>query len=60
MRIAKTRKLIRHQDLINEVIRQVQQFKPQPPMIKGQVESLIQREFLARDENDRGLYHYIP
>ncbi|OMJ79173.1 hypothetical protein SteCoe_20874 [Stentor coeruleus] len=60
VRISKGRKQIKHQELITEVIRQVTHFKPQPPMIKGQIESLIQREFLARDEKDKTLYIYLP
>ena len=60
VRIAKGRKTIRHQELITEIIRQVYLFKPQPPMIKSQIESLIQREFLARDEKDKSLYIYLP
>ncbi|CAG9317372.1 unnamed protein product [Blepharisma stoltei] len=60
VRIAKARRVIKHQELITEVIRQVGLFRPQPPMIKAQIESLIQREFLARDQNDRTTYNYIP
>jgi len=60
VRIAKARRVIKHQELITEVIRQVNLFRPQPPMIKAQIESLIQREFLARDQNDRTTYNYIP
>eukprot|EP00358_Blepharisma_japonicum_P000469 CAMPEP_0202949020 /NCGR_PEP_ID=MMETSP1395-20130829/14862_1 /ASSEMBLY_ACC=CAM_ASM_000871 /TAXON_ID=5961 /ORGANISM="Blepharisma japonicum, Strain Stock R1072" /LENGTH=743 /DNA_ID=CAMNT_0049651657 /DNA_START=12 /DNA_END=2243 /DNA_ORIENTATION=+ len=60
VRIAKARRVIKHQELVTEVIRQVNHFRPQPQMIKTQIESLIQREFLARDENDRSIYNYIP
>lgn len=60
VRIAKGRKTIKHNDLISEVIRQVTHFKPQPQMIKGQIESLMQREFLKRDEADKSLYIYLP
>jgi hypothetical protein len=35
VRIMKARKTLRHQELISESMRQVTQFKPQPPMIKG-------------------------
>jgi len=56
----KSRKTLRHQELITEAMRQVNHFKPQPPMIKGQIESLIQREFIKRDEEDRNIYIYIP
>ena len=60
VRIAKSRRTIKHQELLTEVMRQVTHFKPQPTLIKEQVESLIQREYLKRDENDRTLYIYIP
>lgn len=60
VRIAKSRRTIKHQELLTEVMRQVTHFKPQPMMIKEQIESLIQREYLRRDENDRALYIYIP
>lgn len=60
VRIAKGRKTIKHPELISEVLRQVTHFKPQPPMIKAQIESLIQREFLTRDEKDKSLYIYLP
>ena len=60
VRIAKERKSIKHEDLITEIIRQVNSFKPQPHIIKSQIESLIQRDFLARDENDKSLYVYLP
>jgi len=60
VRIAKGRKTIRHNDLISEVIRQVTHFRPQPAMIKGQIESLMQREFLKRDDDDKSLYIYLP
>ena len=60
VRITKGRKTIRHQDLITEIIRLVDHFKPQLSMITSQIENLIQREFLARDEEDTSLYIYLP
>lgn len=60
VRIAKARRVIKHNELIAEVIKQVDLFKPQPSLIKLEIESLIQRDFLARDENDRSTYNYIP
>jgi hypothetical protein len=60
VRIAKSRRTIKHQELLTEVMRQVTHFKPQPTIIKEHIESLIQREYLKRDENDRTLYIYIP
>ena len=60
VRIAKGRKTIRHNDLMTEVLRQVVMFKPQVQLIKAQIESLIQREFLKRDDDDKSLYIYLP
>ena len=60
VRIAKGRKTIRHNDLMAEVLRQVVMFKPQVQLIKAQIESLIQREFLKRDDDDKSLYIYLP
>jgi cullin 3 len=60
VRIAKGRKTIKHAELIGEVLKQVTMFKPQPVMIKAQIESLIQREFLKRDDDDKSLYIYLP
>jgi len=55
------RKLLEHTKLIAETIGQlVQQFKPDVPMIKGRIESLIEREYLERVENAQPpAYHYL-
>ena len=42
------------------MFRQIIMFKPQPPFIKQRIESLIDREYLKRDENDRQIYIYLP
>ncbi len=34
-------------------------FIPAPTVIKKRIESLIEREFLERDPNDRKLYRYL-
>ncbi len=34
-------------------------FVPSPTLIKKRIESLIEREFLERDESDRKLYRYL-
>ncbi|OMJ81131.1 hypothetical protein SteCoe_18442 [Stentor coeruleus] len=57
VKIAKWRKQIKHEELVSEVIRHATNFKPQLPMIKVQIENLIIREFLVRDENE---YIYNP
>jgi cullin 3 len=56
----KARKKERHTELMNEVIKQVSLFKPQPQMIKQAIERLIEKEYLERDDSDRQVYIYIP
>ena len=60
VRIMKARKKERHTELMNEVIKQVNLFKPQPQMIKQSIERLIEKEYLERDDSDRQVYIYIP
>ncbi|CAI7786261.1 unnamed protein product, partial [Closterium sp. NIES-54] len=46
--------------LCSEVTKQLQaRFLPNPAVIKKRIESLIEREFLERDRNDRKLYRYL-
>ncbi|ESW97177.1 hypothetical protein KL918_000786 [Ogataea parapolymorpha] len=60
VRIMKARRQSNHQELVNEVIRQlISRFKPQPSFIKQRIEDLIEKEYLARDEADRNIYHYL-
>ncbi|PCJ22547.1 MAG: hypothetical protein COA94_09020 [Rickettsiales bacterium] len=56
----KARKEEKYNPLLEEVFRQIQMFRPQPKMIKERIESLIEREYLKRDENDRSRYIYLP
>ncbi|CAM9533464.1 unnamed protein product [Chrysoparadoxa australica] len=59
VRIMKTRKTLRHNELIAEVTRQLSiRFSPSPQVIKKRIESLIEREYLERGE-DRRVYHYL-
>jgi hypothetical protein len=60
VRIMKARKTESHQPLIQEVMKQVTLFKPQPAMIKEAIERLIEKEYLKRDEEERSRYIYIP
>ncbi len=49
-----------HNNIVSEVTRQLApRFLPNPLVIKKRIESLIEREFLARDPNDRKLYQYL-
>ncbi len=49
----KGRRQERHNELIAEVIKQIQSFKPDPVMIKQQIEWLIESDYLMRDENEK-------
>ena len=56
----KAKKTMPHQELIVEVTKQLmQRFNPEPAAIKSRIESLIEREYLARDPNDRTTYVYL-
>ncbi|RYR64882.1 hypothetical protein Ahy_A03g010909 isoform A [Arachis hypogaea] len=57
VRIMKSRKQLDHNNLIAEVTKQLQsRFLANPTEVKKRIESLIERDFLERDENDRKLY----
>ncbi|KAI8901079.1 Cullin-domain-containing protein [Globomyces pollinis-pini] len=54
VRIMKSRKSLDHNNLISEVIGQLNsRFTPIPSMVKNRIESLIEREYLERDELNR-------
>lgn len=60
VRILKARRVLDHNSIITEVTRQLSaRFSPTPAVIKKRIESLIDREFLERDPNDRRLYRYM-
>lgn len=56
----KARKKVTLQLLIDGVVSDVsKRFPPDVKEIKKRVESLIEREFMARDEEDRSILHYV-
>ncbi|WVN90037.1 uncharacterized protein L203_105270 [Cryptococcus depauperatus CBS 7841] len=60
VRIMKARKTITLQLLIDAVVTDVsKKFPPDIKDIKKRVENLIEREFMSRDDGDRGVLHYI-
>ncbi|KAL6960751.1 Cullin-3A [Sarracenia purpurea var. burkii] len=60
VRIMKSQRVLDHNNIVAEVTKQLQsRFLPNPVVIKKQIESLIEREFLERDKVDQRLYRYI-
>lgn len=60
VRIMKARRVLDHNNIIAEVIKQLQsRFIANPGEIKKRIESLIERDFLERDGSDRKLYQYL-
>jgi len=56
----KARKTLDHNNLIAEVVKQLSaRFAVEPAFIKKRIESLIEREYIARDKDNRRLYHYL-
>jgi len=60
VKVMKTRRRMDHNTLVVETSKiLVQKFNPDPVMIKKRIESLIEREYLERDTEDRRYYKYI-
>ena len=52
-------KNVQHQWLINEVSKQILLFIAQPHQIKENIEKIIEKNIIKRDENDKSCYQYI-
>ncbi len=48
-----------HNDLISDCLKLIQNFKPDIPLVKRRIESLIERDYLKRDEKDRYYLFFI-
>lgn len=60
VRIMKSRKELRIQEIVDLTIQSVQRFfVAQPRAIKKRVEALMQKEFLERDEEDAEIFRYL-
>ena len=60
VRIMKHRKVLEHNKLIVEVTSQLtSSFEPNPQDIKKRIESLVDREYLERQKDNRQVYQYL-
>jgi cullin 3 len=60
VRIMKTRQRLEHSNLLAEVMKQLSvRFPADPGFVKKRIESLIEREYLERDKDDRRYYNYL-
>ncbi|KAI5950843.1 hypothetical protein KGF54_003917 [Candida jiufengensis] len=60
VRIMKSRRTVKHNELIEGLIKQLSnRFQPSIVLMKQRIEDLIDKEYLERDADDRNLYHYI-
>mmetsp|Transcript_2995 Transcript_2995/g.4280 ORF Transcript_2995/g.4280 Transcript_2995/m.4280 type:complete len:759 (-) Transcript_2995:246-2522(-) len=58
VRIMKSRKTLSHPLLMSELFNQLK-FPAKPADLKKRIESLIEREYLERDENKSSVYNYL-
>jgi Cullin protein neddylation domain len=59
VRIMKSRKTLDHNNLVQEVLQSLKNFKPNPQHIKAKIDQLIDREYLERDGSDKNIYKYL-
>ena len=54
----KTKKTYKMVHLTADIISNISMFKADPRMIKEQIDNLIEREYMKREENDRTVLVY--
>ena len=60
-RIMKSRigQVTNHNWLVSETAKQIDRFKAQPQQIKDNIEKLIEKNYIKRDEKNKGCYEYV-
>ncbi|CAH1713143.1 cullin-2 isoform X2 [Aphis gossypii] len=59
VRIMKSRKILRHNQLVNEILSQSKSFAPSIALIKKSIETLIDKGYLERTPNSSDGYSYV-
>ncbi|EEA06069.1 cullin family protein [Cryptosporidium muris RN66] len=59
VRIMKNKREISHSELVNEVTNQLKSFKPNAKYLKNRIDYLIEREYIARHQENPLIYIYI-
>ena len=60
VRIMKSKRQLDHNNLIVEITKHLEnRFVPSVQVIKEKVENLIDREYIARDNDDVKIYYYV-
>ena len=60
VKVMKAQKRYKVVNLKNDVIASISMFKPDPAMIKEQIDRLIERDYMTRDDKDRTVLIYVP
>ena len=55
----KSRKKLDQTSLVQEVMQSLRMFRPNPQQIKAKIESLIDKEYLEIDKDDKNIYRYL-
>ncbi|CAD8209055.1 unnamed protein product [Paramecium pentaurelia] len=58
VRLMKSKKTIKHHELLENCQSMISIFKPDVLFIKKRIENLIERDYIRRDEKDWNIYHY--
>ena len=61
IRIMKSRigQVTTHNWLVSQTIKQIDKLTAQPQMVKDNIEKLIEKNCIKRDENNKGCYEYV-